>query len=231
MIKIISKLKYILIILVLCYGSVCSANAVDTEELYSILNEATSIAGWFNGSSSVIVEYDENDVIIGESGREYAKITGEINTMQKLKEKLETYFSSEIVDYYFETNPESKRFIDVNGYLYYLKDFNSTAQRINRPLSSSDSKLEILSSDTNYIKFRLTVEGDMGTKNSYDYVLAIKNNSYVFTNYVLPSDIGHKNVPGVGIVNPQTSDTPIITVCALAISAAAAAIFLKKRKH
>ena len=31
--------------------------------------------------------------------------------------------------------------------------------------------------------------------------------------------------------NPQTSDAPIIAVCALAISAAAAVIFLKKRKH
>ena len=209
-------------------GSPGSAD-IGADELYSLLNEATGIAGAFNGSSRVFHDYDENDTrTVTSNGREceYARLKGDVDTMQKLKEKLAVYFSQSIADYYMSVNERVRCIAEFDGKLYYLKGY--AAQRMNDELDQSNSRIEVIGSDDGRIRFRLTVSGDMDEARSYVYELERRGGSFFFTDYVLPSEIGHNEVPGTG--NPQTSDAPLIAVCALALSALAAAVVLRKKR-
>ena len=61
----------------------------------------------------------------------------------------------------------------------------------------------------------------------YDYILEKQaNGSWIFTKYHYSNDV----IISLENNNPQTSDAPLIAVCALALSALAAAVVLRKKR-
>lgn len=221
-----TKVVILLCVFVFMLSYNINARGLSEADIYKLLNEATSAAGWFNGSSKQFVKCDDGEIITDESGKKkFARVTDEFDTFDKLKEIMYSYFTKELADGYLYNEYEVFKVNDDK--LYYRYNFNSTAQTIQVIFDESNSEIEILKEDDDGIVFKFTDKRmRYGTANPYYiYTLKKENGRYVFSDYVLPMEIKFQGE------SPDTSDAPLIAVCVLAAAAAACAAIIKRKRY
>ena len=142
----------------------------------------------------------------------------EINTKEKMRNYLLTFFSSEKVDEIMKNDMPFKE--GKNGYLYKLPGY---VRQLSGPQVYEPADYEVISRTNKTIVLRVYPDKTRYSDKYYDYKLEKNDNgAFVFTNYISYREI-------LSIENPQTADAPLIAVCAPALSALAAAVVLRKK--
>ena len=207
------------------------AGNITTNDIYRFLNTASETAGWFNGSSYNGIEYIDDNILVGNDGIEFAPVKGEMNTFEKLQNKIESVFSRDLFSLELKdgyVNPitdmrHSTSFFVSEGTLYYRKDFNHTAQRIQDIYSESNSTVEIIKDNGTVLEFLFTASFfDMGKTRSYVYKMVKTDDTYVFTDFVLPTEIKSQT-------NPRSSDSAVYITAAAGVIALCCALIINKK--
>ncbi len=175
--------------------------------------------------SGTITESDGNDGALP-----FALVENYKNTAE-LKEDLKTVFSDGIVErllnkrYTMSDGCSYPHFVEYNGRLYY-KNWAYASNYNTRPeinlKAEQTTKTKLIYSAS----FKDIHESDK----SYDYKFELVDGRWVFTKFELPKYLYHKDVIKEDFASPMTADVPVIAVCALAVSAIAAAVIFKKKR-
>ena len=121
---------------------------------------------------------------------------------------------------------EYAHFIEYDGGLYY-KAWAYASNYGTRP----EISFERISEDGEKTVLRVSCTDVNGASLTYDYVYGTENGRRVFTSFELPQYLYYRDVISGEFASPLTSDAPVIAVCALALSALAAAALLLKKKR
>ena len=175
--------------------------------------------------AGVITEEDDED-----EGLPFALVENYKN-IDELKNDLKTVFSDEIVDrllnarYKMSDGYSYPHFVEYNGALYF-KNWAYASNLNTRP----EMKLEMIESKEKKTVLQAEFKDAHGDNQTYEYVYELMGDKWVFTKFELPKYLYYKDIVNDDFASPLTSDTPVIAVCALAISAAAAVVVLKKKR-
>ena len=156
----------------------------NTSDLQRIWDEAIIANGWFELTSHISTQGD--NFVVTKDNILYKRVyNNEFKTIDDLKNYLLTMFSEEIV----KANLSNKRFISVDGHLYYadwekgtwfVKDKDKHIEKINeKKYVFKWSFVDGFPEDTDKGKKVYTVEYD------YEYI----NNRWVFTNFPYYSNL------------------------------------------
>ena len=233
--KIICVVTSVIMIVVL---SICvtADSGKEAEELEKRFYESVCIYSWFGSSGEMGLngsggfpnpeslhpsDYPEDfeKLLITEDGDFHVVLFDECNTKEKMLAFLKTYFSSETANDLLS----SDAFTEHNGYLYEKRG-NVSLTTVEKDDIKSFS-VEFTSDDTAYISVEIdrhTEDGHPVRTTKHYTARRDSDNNWIFDPYQL-------YLYGDD-VNPQTSDAPLIAVCALALSALAAAVVLRKKR-
>ncbi|MBR6922460.1 MAG: hypothetical protein IKH51_09715 [Clostridia bacterium] len=226
----------LILIFAFSLNSTAAKNITDEEIKERFLHAAWAYAWWYGDSDMDVenelngltrIEYPsdvENFIEVQTDGiytyKFYIVPFEEINTKEKMKNYLLSYFSPETVDEIMKKDMPFKE--GENGYLYKMPGY---VRQLSGPQVYEPSDYEIISKTDKKIVLRVYPDKKNYPDKYYDYKFEKNDNGdFVLTNYICYRYI-------LNMENPQTSDAPVIAVCALAISAVAAAVILKKKRY
>ena len=216
----------------------------DSKYFRDILEEADKSVGWFLSENPFEYEYDSDDFIkidfeyATEEGRTakrsetYYKVTGGFNSFDEFYNYMRRHLPDNLVYNLFYSGHDTGTavFIEHSGALYFNEGRASThLYNINKDTESYELKEQ---NDRSAVLRYYPAED---REKHYDYVFHLKDDGeYEITNYIPTSSMYYGNedlfISRYRKDNPQTSDTPVIAVCALALSALAAAVVLRKKR-
>jgi hypothetical protein len=210
---------FMMIICIVLFG--VSTKALSENEIKELFDKAEEIAGTYYRDKNYEFGSDDTEqytFFVRGKDRYYFNTKMSPEQMQDL---LESLFSDTVIKEIISYRGEETRFIERDGTVYYdIYDF---------PLFVGDyphKEFSIKENTENRVVYSMKISR-YGNSTEYDYVLEKQaDGSWIFTKYHYSNDV----IISLERNNPKTSDAPVIAVCALAVSAAAAVVFIKKRR-
>ena len=240
-----SKLIMIMIVSIVILTLANHVAAIGDSEAEDLFSRAETMATWFTlftphtgdgdplklryGGKEIYLNGENIETSDNGDSLPYVLVENYKNT-DELEKDLETVFSHDIAERlinarYDERGAGYTHFVEYDGALYF-KAWAYANNYGTRP----ELKFERISDGDEKTVFRASYIDVNGESRTYDYAIGTENGRRVFTSFELPQYLYYKDVLNGEIASPMTADAPVITVCALALSALAAAVVLRKKR-
>ena len=222
--KSIKKASICFVAFIILLSVVCSANGT-TDKYDDKIKSAFQLYLLMYQDCANKPYVDNTDINIDIDTEDYGKckaweLVNDVSTPEKFNNFTSTFFDENVSAKVFRETMYLKL---TDGKLVLLE---LGPQYIPFQYDESDKTYIIAETDKTVTLKRAIrhVDGN-GDKSQFDYTFVINKSTLKICGGTFV-----ENMLNIASDNPQTSDAPVIAVCALAVSAAAAVVFIKKRR-